>query len=100
MSVQTVRRIAAESDITTVDNAAERARRQVGRPSKAEVYHDVLVAALTEEPTLEPLLLRIEEPDVFRSCTMFYGHHVKSMLKMRPAVTAAMVGSRCRREGR
>jgi transposase len=44
-------RIAAEADITTIDNAAERARRQVGRPSKADAYRDVLVQALTEEPT-------------------------------------------------
>ena len=33
VSVRTVRRIAAETDITTIDNATERARRQVGRPS-------------------------------------------------------------------
>jgi transposase len=37
-SVRTVRRIAAETEVTTVDNAAERARRQVGRPSKAEAF--------------------------------------------------------------
>ncbi len=36
VSVRTVRRIAAETAITTIDNAAERARREVGRPSKAE----------------------------------------------------------------
>ena len=52
VSVRTVRRIAAETEITTIDNAAERARREVGRPSKAEAYRDVLVQALTEEPTL------------------------------------------------
>ena len=31
VSVRTVRRITAETDITTIDNGAERARRQVGR---------------------------------------------------------------------
>ena len=41
VSVRTVRRIAAEADI-------ERARRQVGRPPKADAYRDVLVQALTE----------------------------------------------------
>jgi transposase len=51
ISVRTVRRIAAETDITTIDNAAERARREVGRPSKADAYRDVLTQALTEEPT-------------------------------------------------
>jgi hypothetical protein len=52
MSVRTLRRIAVEADITTIDNAAERALRQVGRPSKADAYRDVLVQALTEEPRL------------------------------------------------
>ena len=50
VSVRTARRVAAEDAVTTVDNAAERARRQVGRPSKAEAYREVLVQALTEEP--------------------------------------------------
>jgi transposase len=57
VSVRTVRRIAAETDITTIDNAAERARRQVGRPSKTDAYRDVLVQALTEEPTLRSVEL-------------------------------------------
>ena len=52
VAVRTVRRIAAESAITTTDNVDERARRQVGRPSKADAYRDVLLQALTEEPTL------------------------------------------------
>jgi hypothetical protein len=33
-----------------VDNAAERLRRQIGRPSKAEAYRQVLVEALAETP--------------------------------------------------
>ena len=49
VSVRTARRVAEEAAITTVDNAAERARRQVGRPSKAEAYRDVLERALTED---------------------------------------------------
>lgn len=57
VSVRTVRRIAAKTDITTIDNAAERARRQVGRPSKADAFRDVLVQALTEEPTLRSVEL-------------------------------------------
>jgi transposase len=57
VSVRTVRRIAAEADIATIDNAAERARRQVGRPSKADEYRDVLGQALTEEPTLRSVEL-------------------------------------------
>jgi uncharacterized protein YerC len=38
VSVGTVRRVAAEDAVETVDNTAERARRQIGRPSTAEVY--------------------------------------------------------------
>lgn len=51
-SVRTVRRIAAETEITTIDNAAERAGRELGRLSKAQTYRDVLVQALTDEPPL------------------------------------------------
>ena len=47
-SVRTVRRIAAETAVTTIDNAAERARREVGRPSTSAAYREVLVHALTE----------------------------------------------------
>ena len=57
VSVRTVRRIAAEADITTIDNTAERARRQAGRPSKADDYRDVFVQALTEEPLLRSVEL-------------------------------------------
>jgi len=57
VSVRTVRRVAAEAAVTTVDNEAERARRKVGRPSKAEAYREILVAALAEEPTLRSVEL-------------------------------------------
>jgi hypothetical protein len=57
VSEKTARRIAAEDPVTAVDNTAERARRQVGRPSKAEVYRDVLVQALTENPELRSVEL-------------------------------------------
>jgi transposase len=57
VSEKTARRIAAEEPVTTVDNVAERARRQVGRPSKAEAYRDVLVKALTEDPALRSVEL-------------------------------------------
>jgi transposase len=57
VSVGTARRVAAEDGVTTVDNAAERARRQIGRPSKADAYRAVLVQALTEEPALKSVEL-------------------------------------------
>ena len=57
VSVRTVRRIAAETDVATIDNEAERVRRQVGRPSTADAYREVLTTALTEEPTLRSVEL-------------------------------------------
>ena len=57
VSEKTARRIAAEDPITSVDNATERARRQVGRPSKAEAYREVLVQALTEDAGLRSVEL-------------------------------------------
>jgi transposase len=57
VSEKTARRIATEAPITNVDNAAERARRQVGRPSKAEAYREVVVQALTEDPELRSVEL-------------------------------------------
>src|SRR5262249_13434561 len=57
MSEKTARRIAAEDPVTSVDNAAERTRRQVGRPSKAEAYREILVRALTENPELRSVEL-------------------------------------------
>ena len=57
VSEKTARRIAAEDPVTSVDNLAERTRRQVGRPSKAEAYRDVLVQALTEDPALRSVEL-------------------------------------------
>ena len=57
VSIRTVRRVAAEAAVTTVDNAVERARRAVGRPSKAEAYRDVVVQALTEDGALKSVEL-------------------------------------------
>jgi transposase len=57
VSVGTARRVAAEAGVTTVDNAAERARRQIGRPSTAEAYREVLVQALTEQPAVKSVEL-------------------------------------------
>ena len=57
VSVSTAQRIVAEDAVTTVDNAAERARREVGRPSKAEACRDVLVRALTEQPDVRSVEL-------------------------------------------
>jgi transposase len=57
VSVRTVRRIAKEDPVTAVDNVAERARRDMGRPSKAEAYRELLTQALTAEPRLRSVEL-------------------------------------------
>jgi transposase len=57
VSEKTARRIAAEVPVISVDNAEERARRHVGRPSKAEAYREVLVQALAEDPGLRSVEL-------------------------------------------
>lgn len=57
ISVRSAQRIAAEAAVTAIDNAAERDRRGVGRPSKADAHRDVLVAALKEDPTLRSVEL-------------------------------------------
>lgn len=57
VSVGTARRVAAEDGVTTVDSAAERERRRIGRPSKADAYCAVLSKALTEAPTLKSVEL-------------------------------------------
>src|SRR5262245_16261418 len=54
---KTARRIGAEDPVTSVDNGAERARRHVGRPSKADGYREVLVQALTENPDVRSVEL-------------------------------------------
>ena len=56
-SVRTVQRVVEETAVTAIDNAAERARRQVGRPSTAEAFREVLVQALTEGPALKTVEL-------------------------------------------
>ena len=53
VSVGTARRVAAKDRVTTVDNAAERERRQIARPSKADAYREVLVQALAEQPAVK-----------------------------------------------
>jgi transposase len=52
VSRRSVVRVDAEAPITSVDNEAERARRDVGRPSKAEPFRSFVAEQLTKEPAL------------------------------------------------
>ena len=54
-SERTVRRIAGEAEVAHVDDAAERATRGLGRPSKAEPCRQALEALLAKEPELMTL---------------------------------------------
>jgi hypothetical protein len=49
--------VAAEDGVTTVDKAAEPARRQIGRPSKADASREGLVQALTQQRALKSIEL-------------------------------------------
>jgi transposase len=52
ISVRSVRRVEDEAPVSDVDNGAERERRGIGRPSKAEPFRAFLVEQLTKEPDL------------------------------------------------
>jgi len=52
VSRRSVVRIDAETAVTQIDNELERARRKVGRPSKAEPFRSFLVEHMTKEPEL------------------------------------------------
>jgi transposase len=47
-----VQRVEDEAPVTSLDSAAERERRSVGRPSKAEPFRGFVVEQLTKEPEL------------------------------------------------
>lgn len=51
-SERSVRRIGGEGTVTTIDDAAERKRRCIGRPSKAEPFRPLVAELVTKEPDL------------------------------------------------
>ena len=61
ISVRSVRRIAQEQPVVHVDDNAERQRRSVGRPSKAEPYRQFVLELLEKDPQLMSL-------EVLRRC--------------------------------
>jgi transposase len=52
VSVRSAQRVGAEAAVSHVDNDAERARRKIGRPSKAEPLRGFVVTQLAKEPGL------------------------------------------------
>ena len=57
VSQSTVQRVEAESAVASFDTEAERTRRRVGRPSKAEPMRSFLIAQLAQEPDVMALEL-------------------------------------------
>jgi transposase len=54
-SERAVRRIVREDAVTSIDDAAERKRRRIGRPSKAEPFRAFVAELVTKEPELMSL---------------------------------------------
>jgi transposase len=54
---RTVRRVETEPAVATVDDAAERERRQIGRPAKADSFRPWVLETLGQEPQLLTLEL-------------------------------------------
>lgn len=52
VSRSTVQRVEAEAAVESFDTSSERARRSIGRPSKAEPFRPLLVGELAKEPHL------------------------------------------------
>ena len=52
VSEDTIRRVEREAPVTSVDDAAERRRRAIGRPSKAEPFRKLVADVLGKEPDL------------------------------------------------
>jgi len=52
VSVRSVQRVGDEGAVSSIDNEAERMRRRIGRPAKAEPFRGFVVEQLTKEPEL------------------------------------------------
>jgi transposase len=50
VSQSSIQRVVAEPPVTSFDTEAERAKREVGRPSKAEPFRSFLVGELAVQP--------------------------------------------------
>jgi len=73
-SLDTVRRVKREEDVTSADDASARRERQIGRPSKASPYATRVAEWLKEEPELptQELLRRATDAGYTGHKTAFY----------------------------
>lgn len=89
VSERSVRTIESEPAVATVDDTAERRRRRIGRPSKAEPFRDFIVATLKDEPELMSLeLLRRAR---LKGYTGGKGALYELVASLRPPVTQPVV---------
>jgi len=63
ISTRSVRRIESEAPVESLDDAAERSRREIGRPSKVSPFRERVAAMLADDPELITLeiLRRVRE---------------------------------------
>jgi transposase len=85
VDARSARRIAGEATVEGVDDAAERARRGIGRPSKTEAVRPLVVEILAAEPDLMTLeLLRRARGKGYAGCKSAFYDLVR---ELRPART-------------
>jgi len=74
VSLCSVKRIAEETPVVHVDDATEREKRQIGRPSLVENFRKLIVAILEEKPDLPSLeiLRRVREAGYLGGKTALY----------------------------
>jgi transposase len=75
VSLRSVQRIAEESPVLQVDDVAERAKREIGRPSTVQNFRKQVVGILQEEPDLATLeiLRRVRESGYQGGKSALYG---------------------------
>jgi hypothetical protein len=75
VSLCSVKRIAEEGPVVHVDDVAERAQRQVGRPSRVENFRKAILEILQQKPDLASLeiLRRVREAANQGGKTALYG---------------------------
>jgi len=85
VSLRSVKRIAEERPVVHVDDAAERGKRQIGRPSTVANFRKQVIAILQETPDLASLeiLRRVRETGYRGGKTVLYG--LVASLRSRPA---------------
>src|SRR5437879_380210 len=90
VSLRSVKRIAEESPVLQVDDAAERTKRQIGRPSRVTNFRKQVVEILQETPDLATLeiLRRVRESGYRGGKTALYA----LVASLRPQTAQPLVG--------